>query len=857
MMNRPILIALILILVSAAAVPAQRNTRLSESKNSAGDVLFGRVEALSDGNGVLVRWNTTFEKDVLGFEVLRSSGGVWKKAGTGFVPGSFLRSKPRTEQGLQYTLFDPEGGFGSPYIIRASTVSGESVTTGVIYPAFEDDLFSQTGRTSAEMKEAALSAEPVTVKRSPAFEYAGFSGLGNLPPNLPQQHWVAARPGVKIGVKENGLYRVMRTELENAGFDVNTDESLWQLYLDGNEQLIIVAENGDYIEFIGKGIDTPSTNTNVYFLVVGDDPGLRIEETFRKPNGANPALNYRENFFRRDRVFYVSSILNGDKENFFGQVISSTPSNVQFDLDEVDHSVPKTYIQIGVNGFTLGLHKISVSVNGVPLGSFSFTGATFKMADIGIPTQIINEGANTVQMTGIASGNDVSLVEFVAAQYPRGYVARSGGLEFPVPNFKQVTVTGFTDSNIRVFDMTSADHPILVGNAAVESLAKVGSGFQVVIPSSKGAPMFAVDDAGIKSPASIVLNEPSTLHSVSNAWPMVIISHADFLTESETWATYRTNDGIGAVAVDVVDVYDEFGFGRKGPDSIREFVNFARLNWSTPPGYAMLVGDATYDPRNYTGSGGIDFIPTDMVETSRDESPSDESLADYDEDGLSEIAIGRVPATTPTQVSNALTKVTIFESSIASAPARGALCASDVPQIVNFEEICNRAIAGLPESVPRTTVNKADTDARITLLAEMSEGKYVVNYSGHGSVVAWTSGGFFGTGDVNGLTNQNDLSIYTMLTCLNGYFINPNGQGLSERLFHATNGGAVTTWSSTGETTPDVQEVLGTRFYLQLGTNPSLNRMGDLVKDAKTVIVGSRDVRLSWHLLGDPALRVK
>lgn len=856
MMNRPILITLVLIL-TAAMVPAQRNTKLSDPKKPRVEVAFLGADALSDGNGVLLRWNVRGDQEVIGFDVLRSSAGSWEKAGTGFVPGGFLGSLPRGVDGGPYTFFDPEGAFGTLYLIRARTISGKVFSTDVISPGYESDLFSQTGRTSAELRGAALTAEPFTVKRAPAWEYSGIASLGNLPPNLPQQHWVAARPGVKIGVRETGLYRVSRTELENAGFDVNTDESLWQLYLDGNEQSIIVAENGDFIEFFGKGIDTPSTNTNIYFLVVGDDPGLRIQEIFRKPNGSTPALNYRESFYRRDRAFYIASIKNGDKENFFGQVISPTPVDVQFNLDEVDHSVPKTYIQIGVNGFTSGAHKIAVAVNGVPLGSFSFNGANFKLADIGIPTQIVNEGQNTVQMTGIASGSDINLVEFVAAQYPRGYVARSGGLEFPVPNFRQVTVTGFADANIRVFDMTSADHPAIVGNATVESLAKVGSSFQVVIPSSKGAPMFAVDDAGIKSPESIVLNQPSTLHSVSNAWPMVIISHGNFLTQSETWATYRTNDGIGSVAVDVVDVYDEFGYGRRGPDAIREFVNFARLNWATPPGYAMLVGDATYDPRNYTGAGGTDYVPTDMIETSRDESPSDESLADYNEDGLSEIAIGRVPATTATQVSNALTKVTTFEASIADAPTRGALCASDVPQIVNFEEICNRVIDGLPDSVPITTVNKADPDARTTLLAEMNEGKYLVNYSGHGSVVAWTSGGFFGLNDVNNLTNQSDLSVYTMLTCLNGYFVDPAGMGLSERLFHHSNGGAVSTWSSTGETTPDIQEILATRFYLQLGTNPSMVRMGDLVKDAKTVIAASRDVRLSWHLLGDPALRVK
>ncbi|MCO6509307.1 MAG: hypothetical protein J5I65_00795 [Aridibacter famidurans] len=858
MIKRSIPLILVLVLTAAFPVTAQKRVGNPETKEPRRvDATFETIEAVSDGNGVLLRWRTANDKDVLGFEVLSSSGGAWKASPRGYVLGSFFGARTPLKRDRSYTFFDPEGGFGSMYAIRVRSLSGGSVISRVVHPEFESDLYSLTGKTAGEMKQAALSADPVSVVRAPAYGFSGVGSGANLPPDLPQQHWVAARPGVKIGVKETGLYRVTRTELENAGFDVNTDEALWQLYLDGNQQSIIVEENGDYIEFFGKGVDTRATDTNIYFLVVGDDPGNRIQQVVRKPNGANVAQNYRESFYRRDRSFYVSSIKNGDKENFFGQVISPSPVDVQFDLDAVDQSIRKTYIQIGVNGFTTGSHRISVAVNGVPLGSFSFVGATYKLADIGVPTSIINEGSNNVTMTGIASPSDISVVEFVSAQYPRNYVSRADELEFPVPNLKQVTVTGFSDANIRVFDLTSHDSPVLVQNASVEASARLGSSFQVVIPSSKGAPMFAVSDAGLKPPASIVLNEPSTLHSASNAWQMVIISHAAFLSESGDWADYRTANGTNAAVFDVVDVYDEFGYGRRGPKAIREFLNFARLNWAGAPGYAMLVGDALYDPRNYTGAGGTDYVPTEMTETSRDESPSDEALADHNSDGLSEIAIGRIPAVTGAQVLNALAKVTTFEASVASGPSRGALCASDVPQIVNFEELCDRVVNELPASYPKISVNKGDPDARNTLLAELDTGRFLVNYSGHGSVVSWTNGGFFGAGDVGSLSNIDDLSVFTMLTCLNGYFVDPSGQGLSESLFNSTVGGAVATWSSTGETTPDVQEVLARRFYSQLGTNPSLTRIGNLVMDAKTVIAASRDVRLSWHLLGDPALKLK
>jgi hypothetical protein len=70
---------------------------------------------------------------------------------------------------------------------------------------------------------------------------------------------------------------------------------------------------------------------------------------------------------------------------------------------------------------------------------------------------------------------------------------------------------------------------------------------------------------------------------------------------------------------------------------------------------------------------------------------------------------------------------------------------------------------------------------------------------------------------------------------------------MGEVLLKSNNGGAVSVWASTGLTTPDVQEVMATRFYTQMSAG-NITRLGDLIKDAKSVINGGRDVRLSWAL---------
>src|SRR4029079_10394576 len=100
-------------------------------------------------------------------------------------------------------------------------------------------------------------------------------------------------------------------------------------------------------------------------------------------------------------------------------------------------------------------------------------------------------------------------------------------------------------------------------------------------------------------------------------------------------------------------------------------------------------------------------------------------------------------------------------------------------------------------------------------ITALNNGPFFANFSGHGTTGSWANANNFSAGHVPLLTNFNNLSIYTMLTCLNGYFIGPNGS-LAEILLNSTSGGAAAAWASTSETTPDIQQVMGVHFYGQV-----------------------------------------
>jgi hypothetical protein len=195
--------------------------------------------------------------------------------------------------------------------------------------------------------------------------------------------------------------------------------------------------------------------------------------------------------------------------------------------------------------------------------------------------------------------------------------------------------------------------------------------------------------------------------------------------------------------------------------------------------------------------------------------------------------------------------------------ARGAVFANDGPDGYDFQSMNQIIRNELPPAPTMQAImvsrgsnpGSTDPNAQAALLNALGTGPYIVNYAGHGSGGLWASPDFFGIPNVAQIAPSNQ-SIYTMLTCLNGYFIRPNAACLAETLLKSTGRGAVVAWASAEKTTPDIQLIMGQRFYNQLNAG-TLKRMGDLVRDAKLQIPGGSDVRFSWALLGDPALQVR
>ena len=148
------------------------------------------------------------------------------------------------------------------------------------------------------------------------------------------------------------------------------------------------------------------------------------------------------------------------------------------------------------------------------------------------------------------------------------------------------------------------------------------------------------------------------------------------------------------------------------------------------------MGDASYDPRNYLGLGNFDLVPTKLVDTAYFETASDDWFVDFNNDGLPEMAIGRLPIQTAEEAGIIVSKILGYER---SATKREALLVSDKPERSNdfdFERANEEVRELLPSSLTVRKIYRgqfsSDAQARQELINGINQGPLLVNFIGHG-----------------------------------------------------------------------------------------------------------------------------
>jgi len=814
------------------------------------------LSASSYEDGVFIEWRTGLEVDNLGFNVYRDDAGKLARVNQQLLAGSAFKfgQAVTLSAGYSYSWWDnsPTSKV-SQYWLEDVDLSGRSTWHGPVAAMPEEG--KRHPSTVQQSRTLASLAGPDTPSR-PLAPVATLTRPNESALNV--QREIASGPAVKIAINQTGFYRLTQQELVNAGLDVEIDPRLLQLFVDGKQQSISVTgeEDGrldstDSVEFYGVAADSPFTDSRVYWLVAGKEQGLRIASVpaAAKPN---PGGGFGCTIERRDRTIYFSALRNGDSENFFGAVLATQPLNQRLVVRRLETSTNQdATLELAMQGVTEVPHQLVVQFNGSNIGFASFRGQDHLVNVFRVPGSLLREGENTVTLETTGSPSDVSLVDYIRLSYQRSYAADGDLLRFTAEAQQQITISGFSDDLIRVFDVTDTD--------AVTELsgyvAREGSSYAISLQASGVGPrsLLALTDHQFERATRITAGNKSTWRRPSNGADFLIITHRDFVEAGRTLQRARQAQGLSVALVDIEDVYDEFSYGLKTPYAVRDFLAYASTNWKNRSRFVLLLGDSSYDPKNYLGLGDFDLVPSHLIDTTFLEAPSDDWFTDFNGDGIADFAIGRLPARTAEEAETMIAKITAYDR---AAPADETLLVADTNDGSDFEGAIDRLAGLVPTGVRVVKLKRGQMDEnaiKSALFDRINHGQRMVSYHGHGNVDSWR-GNLLSSNNAALLVNKDHLPVFVMMSCLNGYFNDVVVESLSESLMKAQ-GGAVAVWASSSMTYPAGQELMNQELYRLLKADRD-STLGEAVIRAKAATL-DLDVRRTWVLFGDPTMRLK
>lgn len=454
------------------------------------------------------------------------------------------------------------------------------------------------------------------------------------------------------------------------------------------------------------------SDSDVYWLSVGNEPGVRMSTSDAMPTSAvtdttAPATARLE----QDVVYRPDVPKTGVYERWYWSELNNLFTNSRTISTTLPLAVTTSdaTVRVVLQGASDILaaspdHRVRVELNGQAVGVMSWNGFTNSQQQFQAPAGLLRRGVNTVTLTqeAIAGVNvDISLLDWVELGYTQslaalndvaGFTARSSGQrEFQVTGFSAADVLGFDVSNpfvpVRLTGMQMTPDGQQAAQDSPAQLSAPTSDHAVYLPlvmTSGGTPASAykvrfraalttphsyqlVRAAAVPRVAPLARDTGSTLHDTNNRADYLLVTHRSLWSAAQTLATYRRSRGLTVTVVDVQDIYDEWSNGRLDPNAIRSFVAYAYENWQSPePAYLMLLGSGHYDYRLRTGlTTQPILVPPFMAAAdpwSGEVAVDNEYVAVSGNDRMPDLAMGRLPARNLTEATWLVNKTISYDS---------------------------------------------------------------------------------------------------------------------------------------------------------------------------------------------------
>ena len=624
---------------------------------------------------------------------------------------------------------------------------------------------------------------------------------------------------------------------------------------------------GSTLYFVSEGAPAnPYGSEAVYELEVGHsgETGESMPEISAAPSG-EPTRFYWHLAEWEENRYYQAALLEAPDlwlwDLLFAPVVKSYP----FEVSALALSAPREPSKLsvwlqGISDFRANPdHHVRVYVNGSLVAEVNWDGKRANKIDVDLMPGFLQEGGNLLELENVgdtdASYSMVMLDRF-AVEYPRVALTGDGRLQGRWSESGAAELSGLA-AGTHVLDVSKAQPSWLLNT-------EFGADGMLRFRAESGRSYLAVRPEQVYHPA-VTMPRLSHLKNTRNRADYLVIGPEAFLQAAIPLLKLRQGEGLKVKAVSIEEVYSKFGFGEPTPEAVKDFLSYAYHHWRQPsPRYVLLLGDATFDFKDFLQIGVTNQVPPRMVKTSYLWTASDPSYAAVNgEDILPDFSIGRLPAATVEEIQAMVEKIVAYETGEAGFHRSAVvLVADNEDRAGNFEadanELAETVLASKnPEKIYLSQLGTAAT--RSAILQSFDDGASLVSYMGHGGIHLWAHENFFNAGDVASLALQSQQPLLLTMNCLNGYFHFPYFNSLAEELIKAREKGAIAAFSPSGLSLNGPANLYH-KMLLQELFNESHGRLGDAVLAAQVAYAETGafpELLTIYHLLGDPALTLR
>ncbi len=718
----------------------------------------------------------------------------------------------------------------------------------------------------------------------------------------------------RIETTMEGIYRISREDLENAGIDLSGfDPRTFRIYGNGGMMLpepvhaerdsvlrenaiVVVGEEdgswdeGDYILFYGRGViswkaskSLPGTyahtqnlysRNNVYWLNVADDGSLgRRMVSANGDESPTFIAEYATSRLVVDNdafVFYSDGTPESGKSWYAADLQGGGRYSSTFTVDspvtDMGAQVRTNYKRVynGDGGIYYGV----ITINGTLVDTVN-VGVSNQM--LPVPPNVLREGSNTFTFTLL---NGRCMFDYYEVIYPRHLRTTGNRMEFdalPDAGVAEIELEGLTEPWI--FDVEQFDSVRVTRD----------NPFTLEASFTKPNRIIAVADGAFLNVSSIQpfyrgWGEYETgLRRANHTADAIFILHPDFAGASAELEAYvEERDQLEVMRVRTTDIYNEFGWGLMDPSAIRDFLKFARDHWTgatgSPPTVCLLIGDGDYDYRNIVSSSDKNWVPPheDGLQC------RDDWYATFSSDADAEYIMGRLPFQLASELEGYIDRLITYENDINRGPWRSKviMVADDEyvatgptgidKQHIRFSEQLAAGyvpeymqtekiyIGTYPTNFDPTTGARIKPLATDDLIATINRGALLINYMGHGNAHVWAHENLLmDSRDLPKINSGSREPIYVAATCSWGYFDRPENEAFFERLL-AQPGGAIGVMAATRNTSGGGNNAMVQKFYQLFFDREEPRTLGECLFLAKVQTSGITNKY--YHCFSDPLM---